>query len=135
MGETMRTQKQEQKEKRDEEQDEAYSAKFANFRMIGESFMRNIQIRMAMVNKTRNMLEGLVREGPFKWLIKNQSSFDEDLEEMGRSPTAGKNWLPELSTIANIVSSRTSFFALIASNAILSVHARQLSLSFIIASL
>ena len=63
---------------------------------------------MAMVSKTKNMLEGLVREGSFKWLIKNRSSLAEEFEEMGRSPTAGKNWLPELSPIANIIVRRCS---------------------------
>nr|XP_016444784.1 PREDICTED: uncharacterized protein LOC107770039 [Nicotiana tabacum] len=57
---------------------------------------------MAMVSKTRNMLEGLVKDGSFKWLTKNPSSLDEDLEEMGSSST-GKNWLPELSPVANVV--------------------------------
>ncbi|CAK9138316.1 unnamed protein product [Ilex paraguariensis] len=63
---------------------------------------------MAMVSKTKNMLEGLVREGSFKWLIKNRSSLAEEFEEMGKSPTAGKNWLPELSPIANIIVRRCS---------------------------
>ncbi|CAL5442244.1 unnamed protein product [Camellia sinensis] len=63
---------------------------------------------MAMVSKTRNMLEGLVREGSFKWLIKNRTSFAEEFEEMGSSPSAGTNWIPELSPVANIVVRRCS---------------------------
>ncbi|CAI9113562.1 OLC1v1014187C2 [Oldenlandia corymbosa var. corymbosa] len=63
---------------------------------------------MAMVNKTRNMLEGLVKEGSFRWLTKTRSAYDEEIEEMGRSPSAGKNWLPELSPVANVVVRRCS---------------------------
>ncbi|CAL8159241.1 unnamed protein product [Prunus armeniaca] len=63
---------------------------------------------MAMASKTRNMLENLVREGSFKWLLGNRSPFDEELEEMGRSPSAQTNWVPELSPIANIVVRRCS---------------------------
>lgn len=61
-----------------------------------------------MVSKTRNMLEGLVREGSFKWLIKNRTSFNEEFEEMGSCPSAGRNWIPELSPVANIVFRRCS---------------------------
>ncbi|GFS33128.1 heat-inducible transcription repressor [Actinidia rufa] len=63
---------------------------------------------MAVVSKTRNMLEGLVREGSFKWLIKNRTSFDEEFEEIESSPSAGRNWIPELSPVANIVIRRCS---------------------------
>lgn len=63
---------------------------------------------MAMVNKTRAMLEGLVKDGSFKWLIKQKSAYDEEIEEMGRSPSAGKNWLIELSPVANVVVRRCS---------------------------
>ncbi|KAI7986272.1 hypothetical protein LOK49_LG14G00216 [Camellia lanceoleosa] len=66
------------------------------------------KVEMAMVSKTRNMLEGLVREGSFKWLIKNRTSFAEEFEEMGSSPSAGTNWIPELSPVANIVVRRCS---------------------------
>ncbi|XAR63920.1 hypothetical protein NMG60_11024072 [Bertholletia excelsa] len=58
---------------------------------------------MAMVSKTRNMLEGLVRDGSFKWLVKNRTSFDEEFEEKGSSSSAGRNWIAELSPVANIV--------------------------------
>jgi len=61
-----------------------------------------------MSSKTRNMLEGLVRDTSFKWLLGKQSSFDEEIEEMGRSPSAGTNWIPELSPIANVVVRRCS---------------------------
>lgn len=61
-----------------------------------------------MSSKTRNMLEGLVREGSFKWLLGSRSSFDDEFEEMGRSPSAGRNWIQELSPLANIVVRRCS---------------------------
>ncbi|GAV90336.1 DUF639 domain-containing protein [Cephalotus follicularis] len=63
---------------------------------------------MAMVMKTRNMLEGLVKDGSFKWLLGKRSSFDEEFEEMGRSLLPGRNWIPELSPVANIVVRRCS---------------------------
>ncbi|OWM83014.1 hypothetical protein CDL15_Pgr005414 [Punica granatum] len=63
---------------------------------------------MAVASKTRNMLEGLVRDSSFKWLLGSRASFDEEFEEMGRSPSAQKNWIPELSTVANIVVRRCS---------------------------
>lgn len=66
------------------------------------------KLEMAMASKTRNMLEGLVREGSFKWLLGRRSSFDEEFEEMGRSPSAQRNWIPELSPVANIVIRRCS---------------------------
>ncbi|GAB2292876.1 hypothetical protein Dimus_027104 [Dionaea muscipula] len=58
---------------------------------------------MALVNKTRNRLEDLVREGSFKWLVGNRNSFWEEIEEISKSPSAGKNWINELSPVANIV--------------------------------
>lgn len=61
-----------------------------------------------MASKTRNLLEGLVREGSFKWLIGNRTLFGEEFEEMGKSPSARRNWIPELSPIANIVVRRCS---------------------------
>ncbi|KAI9384382.1 hypothetical protein POPTR_012G055800v4 [Populus trichocarpa] len=60
------------------------------------------------VSKTRSMLEGLVREGSFKWLLGKRSSFNEELEEMERSPSAGRNWIAELSPLANLVVRRCS---------------------------
>ncbi|XP_017178021.2 uncharacterized protein [Malus domestica] len=63
---------------------------------------------MAVASKTRNMLENFVREGSFKWLLGNRSPYDEELEEMERSPSARTNWVPELSPIANIVVRRCS---------------------------
>lgn len=54
------------------------------------------------------MLEGLVREGSFKWLLGSRSSFDDEFEEMERSPSAGRNWIQELSPLANIVVRRCS---------------------------
>ncbi|KAK6921184.1 Protein of unknown function DUF639 [Dillenia turbinata] len=58
---------------------------------------------MALGSKTRNILEGLVREGSFKWLLSNKSPFDEEFEEMGRSPSARRHWISELSPLANLV--------------------------------
>ncbi|XP_051115945.1 uncharacterized protein LOC127241082 isoform X2 [Andrographis paniculata] len=63
---------------------------------------------MTMVSRTRSMLEGLVKEGSFKWLNKKRGIFDEEIEEMEQSPSAGKNWLPELSPPANVVVRRCS---------------------------
>lgn len=63
---------------------------------------------MPMSSKTMNMLEGLVKDSSFKWLLGKQSSFDEEIEEMGRSPSAGTNWIPELSPVANVVVRRCS---------------------------
>ena len=63
---------------------------------------------MVVASKTRTMLKGLVREGSFKWLLGGRSSFDEEFEEIGRSPSAQRNWIPELSPVANIVIRRCS---------------------------
>ncbi|GMN56737.1 hypothetical protein TIFTF001_025851 [Ficus carica] len=63
---------------------------------------------MAVASRTRSMLENLVREGSFKWLLGHRSSFDEEFEEMGKSPSAQNNWIPELSPIANIIVRRCS---------------------------
>lgn len=63
---------------------------------------------MAVTNKTRNMLEGLVRDGSFKWLLSRRTSFNEEFEEMERSPSGGRNWIAELSPVANIVVRRCS---------------------------
>ena len=63
---------------------------------------------MAVSSKTRVLLENLVREGSFKWLLGHRSSFDEEFEEMGKSPSSRRNWIPELSPIANIVVRRCS---------------------------
>ncbi|KAK4256551.1 hypothetical protein QN277_006259 [Acacia crassicarpa] len=58
---------------------------------------------MAVQGKTRNFLEGLVREGSFKWLLGKKTYFDEEFEEISDSPSAGRNWIMELSPVANIV--------------------------------
>ncbi|KAI4350898.1 hypothetical protein L6164_005303 [Bauhinia variegata] len=63
---------------------------------------------MAVTSKTRKMLEGLVREGSFKWLLSRRSPFVEEFEEIEKSPSAGKNWIPELSPVANVVVRRCS---------------------------
>ncbi|KAK7314562.1 hypothetical protein VNO77_33088 [Canavalia gladiata] len=63
---------------------------------------------MAVSSKTRNMLEGLVKEGSFKWLLGKKSYFDDEFEEMENSPSAGRNFVQELSPIANLVVRRCS---------------------------
>ncbi|KAH1234177.1 hypothetical protein AAZX31_09G166300 [Glycine max] len=63
---------------------------------------------MAVGSKTRNMLEGLVKEGSFKWLLGKKSYFYEEFEEMENSPSAGKNFIRELSPVANLVVRRCS---------------------------
>ncbi|KAK7380051.1 hypothetical protein VNO78_32402 [Psophocarpus tetragonolobus] len=63
---------------------------------------------MAVASKTRNMLEGLVKEGSFKWLLGKKSYFDEELEEMENSPSSGRNFIRELSPLANLVVRRCS---------------------------
>ncbi|XP_028786985.1 uncharacterized protein LOC114742925 isoform X2 [Neltuma alba] len=63
---------------------------------------------MAFSGRTRNLLEGLVREGSFKWLLGKRSYFDDEFEEMRDSPSAGRNWIQELSPVANIVVRRCS---------------------------
>ncbi|XP_017440380.1 uncharacterized protein LOC108345991 isoform X1 [Vigna angularis] len=64
--------------------------------------------QMAVGGKTRNMFEGLVKEGSFKWLLGKKSYFDEELEEMEHSPSAGRNFIRELSPVANLVVRRCS---------------------------
>ncbi|GAB4839587.1 hypothetical protein Ancab_029110 [Ancistrocladus abbreviatus] len=63
---------------------------------------------MALVSRTRSMLEELVRDGSFKWLMGSRSSFKEEFEEMVKSPTGRKNWIGELSPVANVVVRRCS---------------------------
>ncbi|XVF12306.1 hypothetical protein REPUB_Repub08aG0104700 [Reevesia pubescens] len=63
---------------------------------------------MSVASKTRNMLEALVKEGSFKWLLSKRSSFAEEFEELERSPSAERNWISELSPAANIVVRRCS---------------------------
>uniref|UniRef100_A0A1J3HI82 Uncharacterized protein n=1 Tax=Noccaea caerulescens TaxID=107243 RepID=A0A1J3HI82_NOCCA len=61
-----------------------------------------------MSSKTRDVLEGLVKDSSLKWLLGKQSSFDDEIEEIENSPSAGANWLPELSPVANVVIRRCS---------------------------
>ncbi|XP_022134973.1 uncharacterized protein LOC111007092 [Momordica charantia] len=63
---------------------------------------------MAVVSKTRSTIEGLVRDSSFKWLLGRRSFFDEELEEIERSPSAQRNWISELSPFANVVVRRCS---------------------------
>ncbi|KAK8965615.1 hypothetical protein KSP40_PGU016607 [Platanthera guangdongensis] len=62
---------------------------------------------MAIMDKTRNILEGFM-EGSFKWALSRRTTFDEEFEEMGRSPTGRRKWLPELSQMANVIVGRCS---------------------------
>uniref|UniRef100_A0A1D1Z6J6 Methionyl-tRNA formyltransferase n=1 Tax=Anthurium amnicola TaxID=1678845 RepID=A0A1D1Z6J6_9ARAE len=61
-----------------------------------------------MMGKTRNMLEELVKEGSFKWILSRRTSFEEEFEEMGRSPSGRRKWISELSSIANVIVGRCS---------------------------
>ncbi|KAK8916432.1 hypothetical protein KSP39_PZI023336 [Platanthera zijinensis] len=62
---------------------------------------------MAIMDKTRNILEGFM-EGSFKWALSRRTTFDEEFEEMGRSPTGRRKWVPELSQMANVIVGRCS---------------------------
>ncbi|CAE5959671.1 unnamed protein product [Arabidopsis arenosa] len=61
-----------------------------------------------MSSRTRDVLEGLVKDSSLKWLLGKQSSFDEEIKEIENSPSAGVNWIPELSPVANVVIRRCS---------------------------
>jgi hypothetical protein len=63
---------------------------------------------MVVASKTRNMFEGLIKDGSFKWLLGKKSYFDEEFLEMESSPSAGRNMIPELSPVANLVVRRCS---------------------------
>lgn len=65
---------------------------------------------MAMVSRTRDMLEGLVKESSFKWFAKRKGAFDREIEEMEGSPSAAQSWMPELSPPANVIVRRCSKF-------------------------
>lgn len=65
---------------------------------------------MAVVSKTRSTLEGLVRDSSLKWLLGKRSPFDEDFEEIEKSPSAQRNWINELSPFANVIVRRCSKF-------------------------
>ncbi|KAI3675890.1 hypothetical protein L1987_85486 [Smallanthus sonchifolius] len=63
---------------------------------------------MAAVSKTKNLID-FVRDGSIKWLNKSQDSSHAEFEEMKRSPSAEeKNWIHELSAVANAVVRRCS---------------------------
>ncbi|KAK1440317.1 hypothetical protein QVD17_06142 [Tagetes erecta] len=63
---------------------------------------------MASVNKTKNIID-FVRDGSIKWLNKAHDSSHEEFQEMKRSPSAQeKNWIYELSSVANAVVRRCS---------------------------
>lgn len=58
---------------------------------------------MAAASKTKNMIESLVGEGSLQWLLGKRTSFYEEFEEMDKSPSGQRNFIPELSPIANII--------------------------------
>ncbi|KAL4556077.1 hypothetical protein LXL04_038717 [Taraxacum kok-saghyz] len=62
---------------------------------------------MAAVSKTKNMIEGFVKDGS-KWLNKNHHSLHDEFEDIKRSPSSNKNWIRDLSAVANIVIRRCS---------------------------
>lgn len=70
-----------------------------------------------MMSKTKDMLEGFMREGSFKWATSRRTSFDEELEEMGRSPSGRRKSIPELSPIANVIVGRCSKYEILILNA------------------
>lgn len=49
-----------------------------------------------------------MKDGSFKWLTKSKNAYDEEIEEMESSPSAGRNWILELSPVANVVVRRCS---------------------------
>ncbi|KAL0864619.1 hypothetical protein Bca101_043737 [Brassica carinata] len=61
-----------------------------------------------MSSKTRDVLEGLVKDTSLKWLLGKQTSFDDEIQEIENSPSSGSNWIPELSPVANVVIRRCS---------------------------
>ncbi|XP_010461747.1 PREDICTED: uncharacterized protein LOC104742432 isoform X2 [Camelina sativa] len=63
---------------------------------------------MSSSSRTMDVLEGLVKDSSLKWLLGKQSSFDEDIDEIENSPSAGASWIPELSPVANVVIRRCS---------------------------
>ncbi|ESQ30637.1 hypothetical protein EUTSA_v10011279mg [Eutrema salsugineum] len=75
-----------------------------------------------MSSKTMDVLEGLVKDSSLKWLLGKQTSFDEEIDEMENSTSAGANWIPELSPVANVVIRRCS--------KILGVSVSELQVSF-----
>lgn len=64
---------------------------------------------MAMMSKTMDMLEGLVKkDGSFKWALGRRTSFDDEFDEMGRSPSGRRKWISDLSAVANVIVGRCS---------------------------
>lgn len=61
-----------------------------------------------MMSKTKDLLEGIMRDGGFKWAINRKTLFDEEFEEMGRSPSGRRKSIAELSPIANVIVGRCS---------------------------
>lgn len=64
--------------------------------------------KMAGPSEARNWLEGLVRDGSLGRWMGRRSPFDDEFVDAGTSAAAGKNWMVELSPIANIVVRRCS---------------------------
>ncbi|KAH7682620.1 hypothetical protein IHE45_05G133700 [Dioscorea alata] len=58
---------------------------------------------MAMMSKTRNILEG-----SFKWALSRRTSFEDEFEDLGNSPSGRRKWISDISPIANIIVARCS---------------------------
>ncbi|XP_042395397.1 uncharacterized protein LOC121985804 isoform X1 [Zingiber officinale] len=63
---------------------------------------------MAMMNKTRDLIEGIVREASQKWALNRETSLKDEIEEMCQSPSGRRKWISHLSPIANVVVGRCS---------------------------
>ncbi|KAJ8464153.1 hypothetical protein OPV22_026705 [Ensete ventricosum] len=61
-----------------------------------------------MMSKTRDLIEGLVRDKSFKWALSRRASFEDEYEEMGRSPSGRRKWISDLSSVANVIVGRCS---------------------------
>ncbi|MQM06453.1 hypothetical protein Taro_039274 [Colocasia esculenta] len=61
-----------------------------------------------MMGKTRNLLEELVKDGSFKWMLSRRTSFEEEFEEMGQSPSGRRKCISGLSPVANVIVGRCS---------------------------
>lgn len=57
---------------------------------------------MSEMDKNKNIFQGLVKDGSFKWLLSRKSTLEEEFEQLGRKVIA------ELSPVANVVVGRCS---------------------------
>ncbi|XP_074559270.1 uncharacterized protein LOC141815254 isoform X2 [Curcuma longa] len=63
---------------------------------------------MAMMNRTRDLIQGIVREKSLKWVLSRRTSFEDEYEEMRRSPSGRRKWISDLSPVANVIVGRCS---------------------------